>query len=175
MSDRSAVRKLHLIAFEGHGQAVANLVDDLRDAVARGEGLSLVAEERDEVVGHLMFSPSLLDAPKSLVRVQVLSPIGILPAWQKQGIGTMLVRRGLELLVERSVPLVFLEGAPAYYSRFGFQPAADQGFRKPSLRIPDEAFQVLPLPAYEPWMTGTLVYAEPFWKHDCVGLRDHSA
>jgi putative acetyltransferase len=172
MSDWSAVRKVHLIAFEDHGQAVANLVDDLRDAVARGEGLSLVAEERDEVVGHVMFSPSLLDAPKRLIRVQVLSPIGVLPACQKQGVGTMLIRRGLELLVERSVPLVFLEGPPAYYSRFGFQPAADQGFRKPSLRIPDAAFQVLPLPTYEPWMTGTLVYAEPFWRHDCVGLRD---
>jgi putative acetyltransferase len=164
MSDRSAVRKLHLTAFGDHGRAVANLVDDLRDAVARGEGLSLVAEERDEVVGHV--------APKRLVRVQVLSPIGVLPAAQKQGVGTMLIRRGVELLVERSVPLVFLEGPPAYYSRFGFQPAADHGFRKPSLRIPDAAFQVLPLPAYEPWMTGTLVYAEPFWKHDCVGLRD---
>jgi putative acetyltransferase len=117
-----------------------------------------------------MFSPSLVDAPKRLVRVQVLSPIGVLPASQNQGVGTMLIRRGVELLVERSVPLVFLEGPPAYYSRFGSQPAGDQGFRKPSLRIPDAAFQVLPLPAFESWMTGTLVYAEPFWRHDCVGL-----
>jgi len=179
MSDWPAVREVHLAAFgeksADHGQVVANLVDDLRDAVARGEGLSLVAEERGEIVGHVMFSPSLLDAPKRLVRVQVLSPIGVLPARQKQGVGTMLIRRGLELLVERSVPLVFLEGAPAYYSRFGFQPAADLEFRKPSLRIPDAGFQVLPLPAYEPWMTGTLVYAEPFWTHDLVGLRDPNA
>ena len=174
-SDWSTVRTVHLTAFGDHGQVVANLVDDLRDAVARGEGISLVAEERAEVVGHVMFSPSLLDAPKRLVRVQVLSPIGVLPAFQKRGIGTKLIRRGVELLVERSVPLVFLEGSPAYYSRLGFQPAADQGFRKPSLRIPDAAFQVLPLPAYEAWMTGTLVYAEPFWTHDCVGLRDPSA
>jgi hypothetical protein len=65
---------------------------------------------------------------KRLVRVQVLSPIGVVPARQKQGAGTRLIGRGLELLGERSVPLVFLEGPPAYYSRFGFQPAADQGF-----------------------------------------------
>jgi putative acetyltransferase len=175
MSDWSAVRTVHLTAFGDHGQAVANLVDDLRDAVSRGEGLSLVAEERGEVLGHVMFSPSLLDAPKRLVRVQVLSPIGVLPVFQKQGVGTKLIRRGLELLVERSVPLVFLEGPPGYYSRHGFLQAADQGFRKPSLRIPDAAFQVLPLPAYEPWMTGTLVYAQPFWRHDCVGLRDPGA
>jgi putative acetyltransferase len=175
MSDWPGVRAVHLAAFGDHGEVVANLVDDLRDAVGRGEGLSLVAEEQDQILGHVMFTPSLLDAPKRLVSVQVLSPVGVMPARQKQGVGTMLIRRGLELLAERNVPLVFLEGAPAYYSRLGFQPAADQGFRKPSLRIPDAAFQVLPLPAYEPWMTGTLVYAEPFWRHDCVGLRDPDA
>jgi putative acetyltransferase len=122
-----------------------------------------------------MFSPSLLDAPKRLVDVQVLSPIGVLPSHQNQGIGTALVGRGVELLIERNVPLVFLEGSPAYYSRFGFCAAAEEGFRKPSLRIPDAGFQVLRLAAYESWMTGTLVYAEPFWRHDVVGLRDGSS
>jgi putative acetyltransferase len=168
-SDRSAVRAVQLAAF---GRAeVPNLVDDLREL----EGLSLVVEDKGEVVGHVMFSQSLLDAPKRLLPVQVLSPIGVLPARQKQGIGTMLIRRGVELLSERGEPLVFLEGDPAYYSRFGFEPGADHGFRKPSLRIPDARFQVLRLPAYEPWMTGTLVYAEAFWRHDCVGLRDPDA
>lgn len=70
------------------------------------------------------------------------------------------------------MPLVFLEGAPDYYSRFGFEPGGELGFRNPSLRISDAAFQALRLPAYEPWMTGTLVYSEIFWRHDAVGLRD---
>ena len=175
VSDWPAVRMVHLAAFPHHGHVVANLVDDLRDAVARGEGLSLVAEERDEIVGHVMFSPSLLDAPKRLVPVQVLSPIGVLPAWQNRGVGTILIRRGLELLAERNMPLVFLEGSPTYYARFGFRAALEQGFRKPSLRIPDAAFQVFLLPAYEPWMTGTMVYSEAFWRHDLVGLRDPDA
>jgi putative acetyltransferase len=122
-----------------------------------------------------MFTQSLLDAPRRLVPVQVLSPIGVLPAWQRQGIGTAMIRRGLDLLTERGVPLVFLEGPPEYYSRLGFQPGGSQGFRKPSLRIPDPAFQVMRLPSYEPWMTGTLIYAEAFWRHDAVGLRDPNA
>jgi putative acetyltransferase len=171
-SDASSVRAVHLAAFGDHGEVVANLVDDLRGFVARGEGLSLVAEVQERLVGHVMFSPSLLDAPKRLVSVQVLSPIGVVPELQRQGVGTALIRRGLELLVERLVPLVFLEGPPGYYSRFGFETAGEQGFRKPSLRIPDEAFQVLRLPAYAPWMTGTLVYAEAFWRNDAVGLRE---
>jgi len=175
VNDWPAVATVHLAAFPDHGRVVAKLVDDLRDAVARDEGLSLVAEERDEIVGRVMFSPSLLDAPRRLVPVQVLSPIGVVPAWQNKGVGATLIRRGLELLAERKVPLVFLEGSPTYYSRFGFEPALEHGFRKPSLRVPDAGFQVFLLPSYECWMTGTLVYSEAFWRHDLVGLRDPNA
>jgi putative acetyltransferase len=41
------------------------------------------------------------------------------------------------------------------------------------VRIPDAAFQVAVLPTHEVWMTGALVYCDPFWTMDCVGLRDH--
>jgi putative acetyltransferase len=169
--DQPAVRDLHRAAFGAHGEVVAALVDDLRSAVAAGEGLSLVAEDAGAVVGHVMLTPSLLDAPRRLVEVQVLSPLALLPGRQRAGIGSELVRRGLRAMAERSVPVVFVEGPPGYYSRLGFAPGAEQGFRKPSLRIPDAAFQAVRLPAYEPWMTGTLVYAEAFWRHDAVGLR----
>jgi putative acetyltransferase len=68
--------------------------------------------------------------------------------------------------------MLFLEGDPRYYGRFGFLAAADQGFTAPSVRIPRAAFQVVTMPSYAVWMTGALVYAEPFWALDCVGLRD---
>jgi putative acetyltransferase len=61
---------------------LADLVVDLREAVAKGEGLSLVAEADDGVVGHVRFAPNLLDAPRRLVPVQVLSPVGVSPVWQ---------------------------------------------------------------------------------------------
>lgn len=167
--DADAVRAVHLAAFGGdHGRVVADLVDDLR---AIPGCISLVADDGD-VVGHLMFTTSLLDAPSRLVEVQVLSPVGVLPAAQGRGVGSAMIRHGLELLREQAVPLVFLEGAPSYYERFGFEPGGELGFRKPSLRIPDPGFQVLRLPTYEPWMTGTLVYSEVFWRHDAVGLRE---
>jgi putative acetyltransferase len=170
--DRPTIRGLHLAAFGRHGRVVGDLVDDLRELVATGEGQSLVAEDQDAVVGHTMFTRCWLDATRRLVPVQVLSPVGVLPASQKQWIGTAMIRRGLELLSARDVPVVFVEGPPKYYSRFGFRAGAAQGFRKPSLRIPDAAFQAIRLASYEPWMTGTLVYAEAFWRHDAVGLRD---
>ncbi|MFJ4482028.1 GNAT family N-acetyltransferase [Streptomyces longwoodensis] len=173
--DRQAVRDLHLEAFGDHGLVVADLVDTLRGTLTPEDGLSLVAERDGQVVGHVMFTRSLLDAPRRLVDVQVLSPLAVTPELHRRGIGSALVRHGLEVLAERGVPLVFLEGDPGYYARFGFVPGGDLGFRKPSLRIPDGAFQVLRFPAHEPWMTGTLVYAEPFWRHDAVGLRDPDA
>ena len=168
-TDRAAVREVISRAFGDEG--VANLADDLRETIPSQGGLSLVAERDGKVVGHVMFTRNLLDAPQRLVDVQVLSPLSVLPDRQREGIGSALIRRGLEIAAGRAVPLVFLEGDPAYYSRLGFTAGAPRGFRKPSLRIPDAAFQVVQLPAHEPWMTGTLVYSHLFWQHDAVGLR----
>ena len=173
--DKEPVREIHLRAFGDHGLVVADLADTLRETITPKDGLSLVAGHDGQIVGHVMFTRSLLDAPRRLVEVHVLSPLAVMPGYQKRGIGSALVRKGLKALARRAVPLVFLEGDLGYYSRFGFAPGGDLGFRKPSLRIPDGAFQAIRLPEYEPWMTGTLVYAEPFWRHDAVGLRDPSA
>jgi hypothetical protein len=68
-------------------------------------------------------------------------------------------------------PAVFLEGPPAYYARFGFEAASRYGVWRPSLRIPEEALQVVWLRAWSDELSGTLVYPDPFWELDCVGLR----
>src|SRR5947199_190251 len=81
----------------------------------------------------------------------------VLPEAHCQGVGVALIRTGLLALAEAGVPAVFLEGPPAYYNRFEFLPGVDRQFWRPSLRIPKAAFQVHLLPAYAPWMTGTLV------------------
>jgi putative acetyltransferase len=101
----------------------------------------------------------------------VLSPIGVDPDHQGRGIGTRLLGHALAAADREGVPLVFLEGPPGFYSSRGFETASELGFRAPSLRIPDAAFQVARLSAYEAWMTGTVAYAETFWALDCVGLR----
>ena len=147
------------------------LLRDLRGSDAWIDGLSFVAELDGEIVGHVLFTRSLLDAPPRLVDVLVLSPLAVRADVQGRGIGSALVRHALAEVGKRAEPLVFLEGSPRYYPRFGFVPGADLGFRRPSLRIPDVAFQVITQSTYEPWMTGTLVYAEAFWRNDCVGLR----
>ena len=155
------------------GPVVARLVEALRPAPAGDPALSFVAASASgQVIGYVLATRNLLDAPRRLVDVLVLSPLAVVPAHQGRGVGSRLVRHALTVMQDRPEPLVFLEGSPAYYPRFGFQPGGPLGFRRPSLRIPEPAFMVHPLPAYEPWMTGTLVYADPFWRLDCVGLRN---
>ncbi|HEX6682995.1 MAG TPA: N-acetyltransferase [Candidatus Limnocylindrales bacterium] len=163
--DQAAVREVILEAF-GETKVV-----DLFDVLAAQGALSYVAEAGGEVVGHVALSGSWIDAEPSLVEVLVLSPLSVLPSHQRQGIGGRLVRHAIAAAEQAGVPALFLEGSPAYYSRFGFQPAAAHGFTKPSVRIPDAAFQVVQLPAHEPWMTGAFVYRDAFWALDCVGLR----
>jgi putative acetyltransferase len=169
--DRPAVRRVHALAF-GDPDRVPGLVDALRDARGAIEPVSLVATRQGEVVGHVMLSACRLDAPRRLVDVVSLSPLGVHPDHQRQGVGTRLIEAALRAAEDRELPLVFLEGSPAYYGARGFRRADACGFRSPSLRIPDPAFQVAKLPSYRPWMTGTFVYSDAFWTHDCVGLRD---
>jgi putative acetyltransferase len=92
-------------AFAHHEGRVGGLVDALRERLSRSDGLSLVATDKDIVVGHAMFTHCILDAPQRLVDVQVLSPVGVLPERQRQGIGSMLITTGLEMLNARGVGL----------------------------------------------------------------------
>jgi len=108
--DRESVRDIHLRAFGDHGLVVADLVDALRETITPTDGLSLVAEQDEQIIGHVMFTCSLLDAPRRLVEVQVLSLLAVMPEHHKRGIGSALVRHGLKALDARAVPLVFLEG-----------------------------------------------------------------
>ena len=178
-ADEPAIAEVLTTAFgAGHGPVVARLVDALRASPAWDPALSLVAESvpagagPGELTGYVAMTRNLLDAPRRLVDVLVLSPLAVRPAHQGRGIGSRLMRHALATAEARPEPLVFLEGSPDFYPRFGFAPGRDRGFRRPSLRIPEPAFMVRPLPGYEPWMTGTLVYADPFWRLDCVGLRE---
>jgi putative acetyltransferase len=154
---------------------VADLAEALQDAPAGVDGLSFVAELGGQLIGHVQLSKSWLDAPKRLVEVLVLSPLGVVPEFQRRGIGGRLVNHALREAARMGAPMVFLEGSPHYYQRFGFETASRRGFTAPSVRIPDAAFQVAVLTSHEPWMSGALVYAEVFWALDCVGLRDPNA
>lgn len=176
-ADAEAVAAVVSTAF-GHKEVVLpQLVRALRPFSRFGDDpgpLSMVAEVDGVVVGHVMLTLSQVDAWERLVDVLVLSPLAVLPQHQQRGFGGILVAAAIELATEVGAPALFLEGSPTFYGARGFAAAEPLGFRRPSHRIPAPAFQVVVLPGHEAWMTGTLVYAHPFWDLYCVGLRDRA-
>jgi putative acetyltransferase len=152
------------------------VVVELAEALQRRPATeSFVAEVDGRIAGHVQLSRGWVDAAERLVEVLVLSPLSVVPEAQRQGVGGALVRHALAAAEHGGAPAVFLEGSPDYYGRFGFERASALGFGAPSVRVPDGGFQVARLPAYEPWMTGALVYNDVFWAFDLVGLRPDSA
>lgn len=167
--DAEAVRQLLTAAFADDGR-VADLAAALEARPDR-PGVSLVAEVDGLPVGLVQLSRGWVDAEPRLADVLILSPLGVLPADQRQGIGRALCAAAVQRADQLGVPAVFLEGDPGYYAKFGWERASARGFGAPSPRIPDVAFQVVVLPTWEPWITGPLVYNDTFWAFDCVGLR----
>jgi putative acetyltransferase len=168
-ADRAAVADLLTAAF-GTDQ-VARLVDLIRRSEYAEPELGFVATGADgAVVGYVLFSRAPLRRPDADdVEVLLLSPLAVHPDRQRHGVGGALVRHGLDEVNARREPLVILEGAPALYRRFGFERASDHGILRPSDRIPEAAFQVRRLDAYDPGLTGTIEYPSAFWETDSVG------
>lgn len=167
--DHAAVRALTLAAFEGDA-GLPELVKDLRQAQAPLPTISLVATYGDHPpLGHVMLSHAWLDGPARLIDVLVLSPLSVDPPHQRRGIGTALIEAAIAAADAQGVPFVVLEGSPPYYGPRGFDAAEPLGIRRPSLRIPERAFQLARLSAYDPSLTGTFVYKNVHWRHG-VGL-----
>lgn len=122
--DIEAIHHLETAAFDRTDEA--DLVDRLRDN--GGVTLSLVAEQDGKLVGHILFSPVMVEHESGTFTALGLGPVAVLPEHQNQGIGSALIINGLERCREMGHSLVFLIGHPTYYPRFGFQPAVPLGF-----------------------------------------------
>jgi putative acetyltransferase len=122
----------------------------------------LVAED-DTIVGHVLFTPVVVESAGRRVLGMGLAPIAVLPDRQRQGIGSQLVRRGLDILLERGCPFVVVVGHPEYYPRFGFERASARGLASQWEGIPDAAFMVLVLDVDAmAGVSGVAKYSEAF-------------
>lgn len=139
--DFEAIRNVNLEAF---GQsAEADIIDKLRQNCP--DILSLVAVQDGRVVGHVFFSPAVIESGAELLHGMGLAPVAVLSAWQRQGVGSMLIRKGLETLTGRGCPFIIVLGHPEYYPRFGFERASLRGIRSQWEGVPDDAFMILSL------------------------------
>ena len=131
--DIAAIREVNRQAFGQDDEG--RIIDALR---ANGAAtLSLVAADRGAVIGHIMFSPLSIGQATGVG----LGPMAVAPSHQRQGIGSRLVRAGIERLRTSGCPFVVVIGHPHFYPRFGFQPAAPYGTTC-EWDVPPEVFMV---------------------------------
>jgi putative acetyltransferase len=110
---------LNKLAFDGR-DAEPRLVDAIRESDGCIPELSLVAELDGQIVGHILFSRIHIETAEQKVPVLALAPMAVLPEYQKQGIGSELIRHGLEQCKRLGWEIVIVLGHPDYYPRFGF-------------------------------------------------------
>jgi len=152
--DALAIRAIHITSFPTDVEA--RLVDLLREA--GNLSISLVAEIHGDVIGHVAFSPVRVASGRVGAG---LAPVAVLPSHRRQGVAALLVHAGLAECRSAGLRWAVVLGDPAYYSRFGFEPA-------PGFGLSDEygggtAFQVIALVAGGvPSGNGLVRYAPQF-------------
>ena len=134
--DIKGIHSVHVESFETDQEA--KLVDDLR--LGDLDLISLVAEENQKIIGHLLFSPVFLDS-NIKIKMMGLAPLAILPTYQNRGIGTLLVRKGLDVCVQKKIQSIVVLGDPKFYSRFGFESSVNYSIRS-DFNVNPEVFQI---------------------------------
>ena len=129
------------------------IIDRLRQA--GGLSLSIVAEDRGTIVGHVAFSPVAVS--DGSVDWYGLGPISVDPERQRSGIGSRLVVDGLDRLRAIGAAGCVLLGDPGFYGRFGFSAV-------PDLILPDVPADHFLAVAFSPvYAAGTVSYHPAFY------------
>jgi putative acetyltransferase len=138
--DEAAITRVNHAAF---GQPDESLViAAIRHA--RHPNISLVAVDGSEIVGHILFTPVALESAGCPAVVMGLGPMAVLPALQRRGLGSRLVREGLAACARTGCTAVVVVGHPEFYPRFGFRPASSFALRC-EYPVPDEVFMAVEL------------------------------
>lgn len=136
-TDNDAVRAINFAAF---GQSLeGGIVDALRGSK---DTVSLVAEQKGCIIGHILFTTVTVGSPSGQSTGLALGPMAVAPEFQNKGVGSALVRDGLERLRKAQCPYVIVLGHPNFYPRFGFVPASRFGVKSQWEGVPDEAFMI---------------------------------
>ena len=136
-TDKEQIYLINTRAFNTDEEA--RLVNALRDNVR--EYISLVAEIDNTVVAYILFTQVSLTGDHSGLKLLGLAPMAVLPEYQRQGIGSALVKYGLEQCKSRGYDAIVVLGHPGFYPKFGFTPARDFGIGS-EYDVPSEVFMI---------------------------------
>jgi predicted N-acetyltransferase YhbS len=158
--DYQKITKINDLAFEGTSEGI--LIKKLRNTPSFNPEFSFVAEINNELVGHIIFYPiKIISDKKSFVSIS-LGPMAVIPNFQRKGIGTALVKKGLEKEKKLGFESVIVLGHAEYYPRFGFKPASKWNIKSP-YDVPDNVFLALELvPGALKNVSGIVKYPKEF-------------
>jgi len=140
--DYEEITRIHDLAFNQINEGT--LVERLRKTSCFVPELSLVAEYENRVIGHILFYPIKIKAGTRKCDSLALAPMAVHPAYQKRGIGSKLIVKGLTTAKKLGFKSVVVLGHSQYYPRFGFEAASKWGIRAP-FDVPEDAFLAIEL------------------------------
>ncbi len=138
--DFSAVYEINCKAFGTKEEAL--LVNKLRKSGI--PLISLVSELNNKLVGHILFSQAHIVSENSRIEIMALAPMAVMPEYQRQGVGTEMVKKGLELCAQNGYRAIAVLGHPEYYPRFGFEPSVNFNITC-SYEVPEDVFMIMEL------------------------------
>lgn len=100
-----------------------------------------VAEIGGEIAGYICYS-AITTTPALDGVLLGLGPLAVAPHHQRQGVGANLVHDTLKICHDHDARLIAVLGDPAYYAKFGFEPAEKRKFRWAGFDAGD-AFRVI--------------------------------
>ena len=134
-----------------------DLVNNLRKGSAYIPELSLVATIDEKIVGYIMFTKINIGGNEEIA----LAPLAVLPKYQRQGIGTLLIKEGHRIAKELGYNYSVVLGSENYYPKFGYVPAKEYGI-KPPFEVDDKNFMAVKLNDNADKIDGTVIYSKEF-------------
>ena len=134
-----------------------DLVVDLRNSDSFIPELSLVAVKEDKIVGYILFTKIKIENHEEIA----LAPLAVLPEYQKQGIGSMLIEQGHKIAKQLGYHYSIVLGSENYYPKFGYIPATQYGIQAP-FDVANENFMAMKLNDTDIEITGVVQYAKEF-------------
>ena len=104
-------------------------VNRLREGSNYIPELALVAEEDDQIVGHILLTKTFVIASDSKFEALLLAPLSVKLEFRNRGVGSQLVEESFRLAKKMGYRAVFVVGDPVYYGRFGFKSIALFGLK----------------------------------------------
>ncbi len=157
--DHKQINDVNKLAFQQENES--KLIEKIRKSENFIPELSIVAEINNRIVGHILFSKIKIIGDSDYESL-ALAPMAVIPEFQKRGIGSELIKKGIDKAKELGFDSIIVLGHKEYYPKFGFQRASEWHIKCP-FEVPDDAFMAIELTekALES-KAGTVEYPDEF-------------